>query len=122
MNKTTSTDLQILHNILKLQRNIEVILEKYEHAAELEVSEDFDLLEYYTIRMISITKNITNKTKKMTLTFMEPEINKTLIQGLTLCYPIIAKRELIKYAIRISSETAIWEIKQVCDQLTGKIN
>lgn len=111
MAKELPRDSQILLNMLKLQRDMQAIFEDFDEYEEVaEDRKSFDLLYFYAIKMINLTKGLHNKTKKESLEFFDDFKNKMLLADLAVCYPTVSKTDLVKYFYKLCDESSISDV------------
>lgn len=113
MAKALPRDSQILLKILQTQQDMQEIIEGFSNYDEVaEDKKSYDLLYFYTIKIINLMKNMHNKTKKEAITFLDDFINKLLLTDLTFSYPTISKVDLVKYFNKISDDGSMEDIRQ----------
>lgn len=118
--KYSGQDAQILLTIMTYQDKMSDLLERHESIDEV-AGKSYELLEYYVIKVISLTSKMTTKLKKLTPSFMDDEINALIMENLKSSYPVISEREVVKYAQRIASFSPKREIAEVYESLSGNI-
>ena len=106
MAKAMSKDSQIILNMMRIQDSINDILNSTDNDNELvQDKSKIDLLTFYIIKMFSMRKNFSGKTKKALGMFDEFKGN-AIMGALTFCYPMIGAMDIIKTARELSDEVA----------------
>ena len=106
MAKEMSKDSQILINMMMVQKDMNAIIDKYE-TVDL-VAEDKDsvnLLAYYIIRLFSMRKNFSGKTKKE-LHFFNENNYTILSKHLISCFPLMSDKEIVLFAKNLCDDDA----------------
>ena len=104
-----------LNEILKLQNKIANIVLSYPNKEDLleeENSNDFDRLYFNLLRVIKVGETLSTKLKKEKLAFHNKFRNNLIVQNLGECYPMISKKEIIKYAEDVSQGYTIDRVKE----------
>lgn len=108
MAKMMSKDSQIILNMMKVQDCINSVLDSKSDENLIKDNKSIDLLTYYIVKMYSMRKCFSGKTKKA-LTLFDDFKGKTVINSLTYCYPTISHSEIIetaRYLADVSSRDA----------------
>ena len=106
MAKSMSMDSQIILNMMRVQNSINEVLGDV--GTEHEVAKDkskVDLLTFYIIKMFSLRKNFSGKTKKA-VTFFNDFKGNMISNSLTFCYPMIGDIEIVRIARSMADDLA----------------
>lgn len=126
MAKTELQDIQILQSMINVQIEIEDLIDDAGGTVEDVVADDkvFKLVYFNTINLLYLTKNLSSKTKKGALNFMDDFKSNIVLENLSYCYPRISKEEIVRYAEEISncdSQYALKEQHNLCvEKIEGK--
>ena len=111
MAKMMSMDSQILLNTMRIQNSINDILDNANSDADIVKDEkNVNLLSFYIIKMFSLRKNFSGKTKK-TLSIYNDFKYDILSKSLVSCVPLISNIEIVDFARSLADSVAVEEIK-----------
>ena len=114
MAKSMSKDSQIILNMMRVQDKINKIFDAFEDEEIIKDREQVDLLTLYIIKMFSMRKNFSGKTKKA-ISFFDDFKGNCVMQSLSFCYPTISGTEIIRIARNMSDELARNELTERYD-------
>lgn len=98
MAKEMSKDSQILLNMMKVQSKMVDVFDSFDDKKDLIKDENsVNLLTYFLIRLFSMRKNFSGKTKKAIGHFDDEEYN-LITRHLVSCFPLISNSEIVDYA------------------------
>ena len=111
MAKAMSKDSQIILNMMRIQDSMNDILDSTDTDNELvQDKSKIDLLTFYIIKMFSMRKNFSGKTKKA-LSMFDDFKGNAVMNSLVFCYPMICAMDIVKIARELSDEVARDEFK-----------
>lgn len=105
MAKSMSKDSQIILNMMKVQDNVNKILDASEDEDIVKDRTQIDLLTFYIVKMFSMRKNFSGKTKKA-VSFFNDFKGDCVMKSLNYCYPMISGNEIIRIARNMSDTIA----------------
>ena len=110
MAKEPSKDSQILINMMMVQKDMNTLIDKYDTVDLVAENKDsVNLFAYYIIKMFSMRKNFSGKTKKE-LHFFDENSYGILSKHLISCFPLMSDVEIVMFAKTICDEVAHAEI------------
>lgn len=103
-------DSQIILNMAQVQDSINKVLDEHSEEDILKDSALVDLLTFYIIKMFSLRKRFSSKTKKA-LSFFSDVRGKIVLDSMNYCYPMLNSKEIIDMATDMASGAACEELK-----------
>lgn len=119
MAKMMSRDSQIILNMLRVQDKINDVLFELDTEDKIENSKkviSIDVLNFYILKLVGLSKNFSGKTKKAIGIFNE---SKTILiqKSVQSCFPLVSDSEVISYARSLADDASKAELKaryEVC--------
>ena len=105
MAKMMSKDSQIILNMLRIQDDIQDILNSDDEDKIIEDKSKINLLTFYIVKLYALRKNFSGKTKKA-LSLFDDFKGKMLLNSLNYCYTMFSAKEIISFARELSDPAA----------------
>ena len=106
MAKEPSKDSQILINMMMIQKDMNSLIDKYETVDLAAKDKDtVNLLSYYIIKLFSMRKNFSGKTKKELPLFNENSYG-ILSKHMISCFPLLSDKEIVMFAKSLCDDDA----------------
>lgn len=119
MAKTMEHDGQILLNIMMVQEKMRELIDSFDSNVGLIADKPtINLLTYYIIRLFSLRKNFSTKTKK-DLNIFDDDKYALISKHMISCFPLISDAEILDLAYDLSDLDAI---QRVADRYAICIN
>lgn len=105
MAKSMSMDGQILMNVMKIQEEMTKIIDSKSAEDIVKDKHSINELSYYIVRLYSLRKQFSGKTKKA-LDFFSDFKYDLFTKHMVNCYPMVSNADIVDFAITLSDEVA----------------
>ena len=105
MAKSMSMDGQILMNVMKIQEEMTKIIDSKSVEDIVKDKHSINELSYYIVRLYSLRKQFSGKTKKA-LDFFSDFKYDLFMKHMDNCYPMVSNADIVDFAISLSDEVA----------------